>query len=525
MKVLFDARYTRTDYHDGISRYSAELGNALLKLIPVTFLISSEGQKRWFPADASFIKIHSPTSALEPFTARILNKYSPDVVYSPMQTIGTAGRNYKSVLTLHDMIYYRHPSAPKFLPAPVRAGWWLYHQSYTPQRLVLKGADLLTTVSETSASDIMAAHMSDLPAHVIYNAPQKFSKFPVKHAEKVKNVVFMGSFMKYKNVETLIKGMAFLPGRTLHLLSRISPKRKAELSSLIPADATVVFHDGVTDEEYEKILANNAVLDRAISRVASSKLDGLVVNSQLESIDASKIAGSILNSQLESIFASKVTGSLVNSQLESIDISKVIGSLSASQIRITSPESEYITDNKGYQLGESNLAMALKVMDAKIGQIDVAYVKAATGSIVGEDTPDHVHDATTMIQAIEGKVGYNAGMIYPISPDHADYPGLPIPKIVNLYSDISCGSLISTVGSHSKKPLDIFYAEKKCGIALQSRIIDGHLIDKVYFKQDDSSCNSLFSDISNGMSGISAVSACQYYLLNDYIAASSVMSG
>lgn len=260
MKVLFDARYTRTDYHDGISRYSAELGNALLQLIPVTFLISSEGQKRWFPADASFIKIHSPTSVLEPFTARILNKYSPDVVYSPMQTIGTAGRNYKSVLTLHDMIYYRHPSAPKFLPALVRAGWWLYHQSYMPQRLLLKGADLLTTVSETSASDIMAARMSDLPAHVIYNAPQKFSKFPVKHAEKIKNVVFMGSFMKYKNVETLIRGMGFLPGRTLHLLSRISSKRKGELSALLPEGASVVFHNGVTDEEYEKILANNAVL-------------------------------------------------------------------------------------------------------------------------------------------------------------------------------------------------------------------------------------------------------------------------
>jgi len=55
MKIFFDARYTRTDYHDGISRYSAELGNALNKLTPVTFLISDEKQKKWFPKDASFL--------------------------------------------------------------------------------------------------------------------------------------------------------------------------------------------------------------------------------------------------------------------------------------------------------------------------------------------------------------------------------------------------------------------------------------------------------------------------------------
>ena len=107
MKLFFDARYTRTDYHDGISRYSAELGNALAKLTPVTFLISEEGQKRWFPKNAEFIKIHPGTSLKEPFTALILNKYKPDVVYSPMQTIGTIGRRYTSVLTVHDLIYYR----------------------------------------------------------------------------------------------------------------------------------------------------------------------------------------------------------------------------------------------------------------------------------------------------------------------------------------------------------------------------------------------------------------------------------
>ncbi len=263
MKLFFDARYTRTDYHDGISRYSAELGTSLAKLTPVTFLISDDKQKKWFPKDSEFIKIHAGTSAKEPFTALILNKYKPDVVYSPMQTIGTAGRHYKAVLTPQDMIYYRHNKAPGFLPMPVRAGWWLYHQSYVPQRIILKGADLITTVSHTSASDLKNAKMTKLPITVVYNAPQRFSQYTVKHDAVIKNIVYMGSFMPYKNTETLIKGMEWLPGRTLHLLSRISPKRQAELEALIPNGAAVVFHNGVTDDEYEKILAENALLATA----------------------------------------------------------------------------------------------------------------------------------------------------------------------------------------------------------------------------------------------------------------------
>ena len=75
-----------------------------------------------------------------------------------------------------------------------------------------------------------------------------------------RNIVYMGSFMPYKNVETLIAGMAHLPGRTLHLLSRIRPKRRRELEALVPVGADVVFHEGVSDEEYARMLADDAVL-------------------------------------------------------------------------------------------------------------------------------------------------------------------------------------------------------------------------------------------------------------------------
>jgi glycosyltransferase involved in cell wall biosynthesis len=112
-------------------------------------------------------------------------------------------------------------------------------------------------------SDLKKANMTKLPITVVYNAPQKFSKYPVKHEAIIKNIVFMGSFMPYKNSETLIKGMKWLPGRTLHLLSRISPARQAELEALVPKGSKVVFHNGVSDDEYEKLLANNALLASA----------------------------------------------------------------------------------------------------------------------------------------------------------------------------------------------------------------------------------------------------------------------
>jgi len=70
----------------------------------------------------------------------------------------------------------------------------------------------------------------------------------------------MGSFMPYKNVETLVRGMAGLPEHTLHLLSRISDARRRELEALVPEGARIVLHDGVSDAEYARLLDDRAVL-------------------------------------------------------------------------------------------------------------------------------------------------------------------------------------------------------------------------------------------------------------------------
>lgn len=272
VKVLFDARYIRVDFHDGISRYSAELAAALSELTHVTFLIHDEAQRVSLPAGADCVKIHAPTSVKEPWTARILNRLGPDAVFSPMQTMGAAGRRFGLILTLHDTIYYRHRTPPRELALPIRLGWRIFHLSYWPQRLTLNAADVVATVSETSKREFERVRLTKRPIVVIPNAPKSVPDQGVNPAplgsDAPTNLVYMGSFMPYKNVETLIRGMAFLPDHTLHLLSRITPQRKAELAALVPLGARVVFHEGVSDEEYERLLQDNAIL------VTASKDEG-----------------------------------------------------------------------------------------------------------------------------------------------------------------------------------------------------------------------------------------------------------
>lgn len=263
MKLFYDARYIRTDFHDGISRYSTELGNALAKITDVTFLICSLAQVQFLPKHARYIQIHAPISTQEVFTARILNAYEPDIVFSPMQTMGSAGRTYKLILTSHDMIYYRHQTPPNNIHGALRLIWRLYHLTYLPERLALNGADIVATVSTTVQREFEQAKLTKRPIIVIPNAPQHFHTHHVVHQGSPKNIVYMGSFMLYKNVETLIKGMQWLPGRTLHLLSKITPSRRKSLMKLIPKGADVRFHGGVTDDEYEALLADNAVLATA----------------------------------------------------------------------------------------------------------------------------------------------------------------------------------------------------------------------------------------------------------------------
>jgi len=264
LRLFMDARYTRTDFHDGISRYGASLIAACAPLAEVTMVISDEAQLALLPGGIPWVKAADPTSPAEPFIARELNQYRPDVVFSPMQTMGSAGREYGLILTLHDLIYYRHRTPPADLPAPVRLLWRAFHLAYWPQRLVLDRADAVATVSETSRRLMRRHRLTSREIRIVGNAPQPVATPRDPEAGPERSLVYMGSFMDYKNVETLIRGLSGLPGYRLHLLSRISPAREAALRRVaaeaqVPAEA-LVFHRGTTDEEYVRLLRSATAL-------------------------------------------------------------------------------------------------------------------------------------------------------------------------------------------------------------------------------------------------------------------------
>lgn len=272
MRLFFDARYIRTDFHDGISRYTTELGNALASLTPVTFIICDDKQRKFLPKDAACIMLHAPTSPKEPFTSMLLNKHRPDVVVSPLQTMGSIGRKFKLILTLHDVFYYKFPTPPQQFNSLIRLGWRLYHLTPWPGRMVLNRADIVATVSQTSKMEIESMKLTRRPVIVVSNAARDLSVYLKKRVglkkSAPKNLVYMGAFLPYKNVETLVRMMHYLPDRTLHLCSRISPRRKAQLETLASPTAKIVFHDGVSDEQYAKLLANDALM------VSASKAEG-----------------------------------------------------------------------------------------------------------------------------------------------------------------------------------------------------------------------------------------------------------
>ncbi len=258
MKGLwFDGRYIDPVHPDGISRFSLGLIAAALELTELTVMVNSDEQQKQLPKHPNLRvyktnPIASPAELLQGFR---LNKQDVRVLFSPMQTTSGIGRNFKLVYTLHDLIYYRHRTPPSDFNWFIRIVWFIYHLSYWPQRRILNMADAVATVSETTKDQMLVHNLTKRPIHVIHNAadsPERLEKTP-RHDSK--EIVYMGSFIGYKNVETLIRGMRYLPDHTLVLLSRISDSRKNQLQRLADKHGAMVqFENGVTDDVYHEWL-------------------------------------------------------------------------------------------------------------------------------------------------------------------------------------------------------------------------------------------------------------------------------
>ena len=269
MTTFFDARFIRVGAHDGISRFAANLFAELSKLRPLIAIINDLKQLEHLPKGCQYVLECAPTSIRELGLGRRLNKLGASLVYSPMQTTGAVGKKFELVLTLHDLIYYRHRRPPREFSLPVRALWRLYHLSFVPARLLLRKADALVTISETSKQLIEAAKLYRGPIEVVYNASEIQAASAARAKPNSNKLVYMGSFMEYKNVETLIRGMEHLPEFELHLLSAITDETRVRLEAIGEnSKASLVFHNGVSDREYRELLSESFAL------VSASKDEG-----------------------------------------------------------------------------------------------------------------------------------------------------------------------------------------------------------------------------------------------------------
>jgi glycosyltransferase involved in cell wall biosynthesis len=255
--LWFDGRYIDPVHPDGISRFSLGLIQATAELTELTVMVNSDDQVKQLPRHQN-IKVfmtHPVTSPKELLHAFKLNREGVRVLFSPMQTTSGIGRKFKLVYTLHDLIYYRHRTPPAEFNLFVRLIWFVYHLSYWPQRRILNMADAVATVSETTKDQMLIHKLTKRPIYVIHNAADAAERIEKTSRHDSKEIVYMGSFIGYKNVETLIRGMKHLPDHTLVLLSRISDRRKSQLKKLADrSKARVQFENGVSDEDYHEWL-------------------------------------------------------------------------------------------------------------------------------------------------------------------------------------------------------------------------------------------------------------------------------
>jgi glycosyltransferase involved in cell wall biosynthesis len=127
--------------------------------------------------------------------------------------------------------------------------------------MLLNRSDAVVTVSNTTRDLIEEHRLTRRPVRVVPNAADVPDGIPTvpRSAPARKSLVYMGSFMPYKNVETLARAAAMLPGYELHMMSRATPAVRERLVAAAP-DARLVFHDGASDAEYFDALLSATAL-------------------------------------------------------------------------------------------------------------------------------------------------------------------------------------------------------------------------------------------------------------------------
>jgi hypothetical protein len=131
-----------------LSSTAAVVAAAPERGVDVVFLIHDDAQVALLPAGARTLKIHAPTALRVP--RQVARRRAVAVVDRVME-----GQDEPE-------------------PAPCRAD--RLHGRELPQRLTLDAADIVATVSETSAAEFARVHLTKRPVVVVPNAPQRLAE-------------------------------------------------------------------------------------------------------------------------------------------------------------------------------------------------------------------------------------------------------------------------------------------------------------------------------------------------------------
>lgn len=278
MKILFDARWINNDSPDGITRYSRELIKELSKTSnDIKLLISSKDQLTGLP-ELDYIVTNAPTHYSEIGQARRLNSHGFDVVYTPHFLFGGKDREFKLIRTVLDLIPFHHKNKQSKLV------WKIFHSNMFFLKKLISDSDGLVTISETVQKQLQ--NYTQHKIVVIHCAPTAFKANRVK---TTKELLYIGRYEPYKNVETLVQAINLLPEYTLLLAGNCPDERRKALSDLAANKDQVMFLGIISDADYQD------KLNSAFAMVSASKEEGY----GLQLIEAMQVGCPVICSDID----------------------------------------------------------------------------------------------------------------------------------------------------------------------------------------------------------------------------------
>ncbi len=247
--ILFDGRWLRPDKPDGITRYSTELVKALLeKGTSVSIAVIDASQAEGLNVD-KLVVLPKPNNlfASRRGLGKALREGDYDLYFCPHFLQILPNTETPTVLTCHDLTPWKFPASGSSI------AWKVFHKNLLGLKLLLTRAKFVATVSETSKKELESL-LPDSDIRVVYNGISE-DFYRIKSKPTKKQLVYIGRYEAYKNVETLISAVKDLPDYRLVCIGAISETTKLRLA----ADR-IKFVGPVDDVKYKVILSESHAL-------------------------------------------------------------------------------------------------------------------------------------------------------------------------------------------------------------------------------------------------------------------------